>query len=111
MNQYFKTGCRMKNELAFTNRGVSIFLVGLFAVVFVFMTVGCSPKVYVIDNQTVLEEEAAGQWPQFEKQIIDKAKAKGPTPISQVPLDAHRERLYNVMNGEMPLTSKSVAQP
>ncbi len=67
--------------------------------------VACSPKVYLIDNQTVLEEEAAGAWPQFEKQILDKAKAKGPAPVSQIPPDKHRQRLYNVMNGEMPVTS------
>ena len=66
---------------------------------------GCSPKVYVIDNQTVLEEEAAGSWPQFEKQILDKAKAKGPTPLSQVPPNQSRDRLYNVLNGEMPVTA------
>ena len=101
----------MKTESAFTNRRISMLLGGLFVTVLIFLSVGCSPKVYVIDNQTVLEEEAAGQWPQFEKQIIDKVKAKGATPISQVPPDAHRERLYNVMNGEMPLTTKSAAQP
>ena len=101
----------MKIELVFTNRRISMFLGGLIVTALTFLSVACSPKVYVIDNQTVLEEEAAGQWPQFEKQIIDKAKAKGATPISQVPSDAHRERLYNVMNGEMPLTSQSATQP
>ena len=65
----------------------------------------CSPKIYVIDNQTVLEEEAAGSWPLFEKQVLDKAKAKGPTPLSQVPPNETRNRLYNVLNGEMPIVA------
>lgn len=59
----------------------------------------CAPKVYVVDRQTILEDEAAGRWPQFEKEVIDGAKAKGPTPFAQVPRGARKARLYNVLNG------------
>lgn len=60
---------------------------------------GCAPKVYVIDRQTVLEEEAAGHWPDFEKELLKKAKAAGPTLFSETPMSARRARLYNVLNG------------
>jgi hypothetical protein len=50
----------------------------------------CAPKIYVIDRQTVLEEEAAGDWPQFEKEVIERAKKQGPTPLSKVPENARR---------------------
>lgn len=63
--------------------------------------VGCAPKIYVIDRQTILEEEAAGEWPQFEKDLITKSRAEGPTPFSKVPVNASRARLYNVLNGEL----------
>ena len=61
----------------------------------------CTPKIYVIDRQTVLEEEAAGHWPQFEKDVVTKAKAEGPTPFLKTPFNARREKLLNVLNGEL----------
>lgn len=68
---------------------------------------GCMSKVYVIDRQTVLEEEAAGHWPDFEKELLKKAKAQGPTPFAKTPMSARRARLYNVLNGA-PLTESDV---
>jgi len=61
----------------------------------------CVPKVYVIDRQTVLEDEAAGEWPEFERELLKKSKAHGPTPFSKVPTSKNRERLYNVLNGSL----------
>ncbi len=63
--------------------------------------VACSPKIYVIDRQTVLEEEAAGDWPQFEGDLLSKTAAQGPTPFSKVPVNNAKARLYNILNGEM----------
>jgi len=62
---------------------------------------GCAPKIYVIDRQTVFEEEAAGQWPQFDQEILSKSKATGPTPFPKTPVNARKQRLYNVLNGEL----------
>jgi hypothetical protein len=61
----------------------------------------CAPKVYVVDRQTILEEDAAGEWPQFEKELLSKSKSAGPVPFSRVPLNESRARLYNVLNGEL----------
>jgi hypothetical protein len=62
--------------------------------------VGCAPKIYLIDRQTVLEEEAAGEWPEFEKKLIEQSQAKGPTPYSKADLGARNQPLYEVLNGE-----------
>lgn len=62
---------------------------------------GCSPKIYLIDRQTVLEDEAAGEWPDFEKEMIEKSKAQGPTPFVKTANNAKKERLYNVLSGEL----------
>ena len=61
----------------------------------------CAPKIYVVDRQTVLEEEAAGRWPQFEQELLDHSRGKGPTAFSSVPMSSRRARLYNVLNGPM----------
>jgi hypothetical protein len=61
----------------------------------------CSPKIYLIDRQTVLEDEAASEWPEFEKDLLEKSKAIGPTPFAKTNNTARKERLYNVLNGEL----------
>jgi hypothetical protein len=65
----------------------------------------CTPKIYVVDRQTVLEEEAAGHWPLFEKEVIKATKAAGPTPFAKVSPGPRRARLYNVLNGQMDSTT------
>ena len=66
----------------------------------VFLMLGaCAPKIYVVDRQTVLEEEAAGRWPHFEQELLDHSRGKGPTAFSSVPMSTRRARLYNVLNG------------
>lgn len=61
----------------------------------------CSPKIYVIDRQTVLEQEASGEWPEFDKALLEKSKAPTPTPFSSVPFNERRQRVYRVLHGDM----------
>jgi hypothetical protein len=63
--------------------------------------VSCTAKVYVQDRHTIMEEEAAGEWPQFEKELLTKSAEKGPTPFEKTRTSARKKRLYNVLNGEM----------
>jgi hypothetical protein len=67
----------------------------------------CSPKFYLNDRQTVLEEEAAGEWPDFEKALLERSKATGPTPFVKTENSTKRNKLYQVLNGEMTNQSKS----
>jgi hypothetical protein len=67
----------------------------------------CSPKFYLNDRQTVLEEEAAGEWPDFERSLLEKSKAQGPTPFVKTENSTKRNRLYQVLNGEMTTQTKS----
>ena len=77
----------------------------LSAILFLGFT-ACTPKVYVIDSHTVLEDEAAGEWPQFDKDRQAKSAEKGPVPFPKVPTSGAEERLFNVLNGEMVGTSQ-----
>ena len=76
------------------------------------LLIACAPKIYIIDRQTVLEQEAAGEWPQFEKEIVAKSLADGPTPFPKVPVTTAQKRLYEVLNGELVgLHDGSASQP
>jgi hypothetical protein len=61
----------------------------------------CTPRIYVIDRHTIMEDEAAGEWPKFEKELLDKSAATGPTPFPKTASGPGEQRVYNVLNGEM----------
>lgn len=71
-----------------------IFVVGFFPVL------GCSPKFYLVDRQTVLEDEAAGGWPDFEALVYEISKKHSVTDFPNVPLNARKAMLYHTPNGE-----------
>jgi len=73
--------------------------------VFVIFSLSCAPKIYVVDRQTVMEQESAGEWPQFEQELTGGAVAQGPTSFAKVPITEKKARLFKVLNGEL------IAQP
>ena len=70
-------------------------------VVLVSFAGACTPKIIVMDEQTILEKEAAGEWPQLENLLLENATVQGPTPISRTAVTAKKARLYTVLNGGM----------
>lgn len=63
-------------------------------------TTGCSPKFYIIDRHTLMEDEAAGEWPEYEKEFLKNAPQSGPTAFQKVEQSAKKKRLYNTLHGE-----------
>lgn len=61
----------------------------------------CAPKIYVVDRQSVFEQESAGDWPQFEKEVLNTSVSEGPTPFAKVPITEKKARLFKVLNGEL----------
>lgn len=70
---------------------------------------GCSlaPSVNVtlIDRHTVMESEAAGEWPHIEDSLH---LHKGPIPLADVNESKKEKRAFKMLNGEF--TSKSLTQ-
>ncbi|MGK5083390.1 hypothetical protein WDW37_08785 [Bdellovibrionota bacterium FG-1] len=62
--------------------------------------VSCAPKIYLNDRHTIMEEEAAGEWPEFEKEALEKSKESGPVAFQKTEMNARKKRLYQVLNGE-----------
>ena len=63
------------------------------------LTAGCIPKIYVIDRQTVLENEAAGEWPQFEKKLLPATQQKTPTALEKTQETKSKHRQLRILNG------------
>jgi hypothetical protein len=61
---------------------------------------GCAAKVYMLDRQTVLEEEAAGEWPEMEARLKKQAKVSGATPFPSVEQSDAKKRRYSILTGE-----------
>lgn len=60
------------------------------------------PDVYLIDRHTVMETEAAGDWPELENRFREQSPQTGPTNLSVEPNTARHERAFRVVNGEFP---------
>lgn len=43
----------------------------------------CAPKIYLVDRQSILEQEANGEWPELDKKIENSNVKVGPEPIEQ----------------------------
>lgn len=63
----------------------------------------CVPDVYIIDRHTVMEEEAAGDWPEFDKIFYQNVKTAGPTGFPEEPETKRKKRVKTVLNGELTL--------
>ena len=66
--------------------------------------VGCVslPDVYLHDRATVLESEAAGEWPQLEKEFVDKKVSIKPKPFPAGKEELSGNKVYNVLGGDIP---------
>ncbi len=63
--------------------------------------VSVAPEVYLVDRHTVMEGEAAGEWPALEQQLIETGLHAGPVPLATDPAASRRrERAFRVLNGE-----------
>ena len=79
---------------------LTLFFFSIFFLSLITLT-ACSPKIYLVDRQTALEEEAAGEWPEFENDLLNQSKATGPTLFPKTANSEKTDRLYNVLNGEV----------
>lgn len=68
-----------------------------------FFLLACTPKVYIVDRQTLLYEQAAGEWPEFEKSLLPLVIYRNPVPFAQSPVNENErnKRLYRVLQGEI----------
>ena len=61
----------------------------------------CIPKIYVIDRQTVLEDEAAGEWPEFERRLLPAGEAMVPSALPATTDHGRKERTTRLLNGNV----------
>ncbi len=80
------------------SRVVSGLLLGLGLI---FFCSGCAPTVYVVDRHTIMEEEAAGEWPEFDREVAGALVELGPTPLKNDQDQALSDRNRKILNGEM----------
>jgi len=77
--------------------------------IYITLMSGCSlsPSVNLtlIDRHTVMESEAAGEWPHIENSLHLR---KGPIPLTNVEESKKEQRAFKVLNGEF--SNKSLTQ-
>lgn len=57
-------------------------------------------EVYQIDRHSIMEEEAAGEWPSFDKKYLKSSQAKGAQFFPKEPDSKRKQRVFTVLKGE-----------
>ena len=55
----------------------------------------------LVDRHTVMEQEAAGEWPKLEQEFYDKAVRSGPVPLPRDADSKRKQRVYRILNGDL----------
>lgn len=55
---------------------IKIFIISIF-------TCSCAPSIYLIDRQTVLEQQASGSWPELDKTFYNEARTINPSELEE----------------------------
>ncbi len=53
------------------------------AAIVAFALISCTPSIYLIDRQTVLELEASGDWQELDKKLRAQELQSGPIPLEK----------------------------
>lgn len=62
------------------------------------------PDVYLVDRQTVMEADAAGEWPQLEQRLRQQLH-NGPLPYAELDENLDQQPGFQILNAEYPLSS------
>jgi hypothetical protein len=60
----------------------------------------CSPSVYLIDRQTVLELEASGDWKELDETFHKQEMAAGPIPTEKTREKVERRQVFNMTHAD-----------
>lgn len=60
----------------------------------------CAPPLYFIDRHSVMEVEAAGEWPELDQEMMEVSKKPGVTYYEKDQNTDRKNRIYNTLNGE-----------
>lgn len=59
------------------------------------------PNIYQHDRHTVLEAEAAGTWPQLDKQFLEAPISHHPEALDKVKPSVRQKKAHRILNGEI----------
>lgn len=65
-----------------------------------FNSISCSPKIYVIDQPSIMEMESAGEWPEFETETENNLSQFGPTPYPKETMNQKTQKKMKTLLGE-----------
>ncbi|MBF0360153.1 MAG: hypothetical protein HQK49_04040 [Oligoflexia bacterium] len=73
----------------------------LISLIIALLISACSPTIYFVDRESIMETEAAGEWPNFEEILFQKNQKMGTTPLAPREEDMKSKKFNHVLNGEL----------
>ncbi len=84
---------------------MKLFLVSLVAIL-----PACAPKFVFVDRPTVMEEVAAGEWPDLEADLLKRSLKKTATLIPKDKQDPENQASFQVLKGEFTHQDKTAVK-
>lgn len=69
---------------------------------FALAAAACAPRVYLVDRQTVLEIEAAGDWPELDRRFHAASRHAGPVTLETTADRNENRQLYRMTHSDAP---------
>ena len=66
----------------------------------ILLQTSCSPSLYLIDRQTVLELEASGDWKELDESFQKQETAAGPIPVEKTREKIERRQVFNMTHAD-----------
>jgi hypothetical protein len=70
----------------------------------------CTPTLYMVDRPTLIEEQAAGEWPDLERESEAHALKTQPEPLTPQQMGRKDERVLQTLEGEPRATPTPAAE-
>jgi len=70
----------------------------------------CTPSIYLIDRQTVLELEASGDWQELDANFHNQEVASGPLPLEKTRERIDRRQVFNITHSDNDAGAKKSSQ-
>ncbi|MBF0314049.1 MAG: hypothetical protein HQK50_03315 [Oligoflexia bacterium] len=79
----------------------SMVIFALAALAILVAVTSCAPTIYFVDRQTLMESEAAADWPEFEASAESRLLHKGPSTLAPQKESMKGKKFNRLLNGDL----------
>lgn len=80
-------------------------------ILFSLLVMSCAPKIYFVDKPSLLQEEAAGEWPDVEASIRRRTLDPTPAMLKKIPESSAKKNAFAQIPSEYTSSESAAVEP